>query len=93
MTDRAPEKLLGHVRDLAGQGHSRLTDREFLRRFADEHDQAAFRAVVRRHGPLVLGVCQRVLSDLHAAEDALQATFLVLAREAGTRSWQDSVAG
>ena len=61
-------------------------DGDLLRRYAAERDQAAFRELVLRHGSLVLSVCQRVLHDRHAAEDAYQATFLVLARRAGTIS-------
>jgi RNA polymerase sigma factor (sigma-70 family) len=57
-------------------------DRHLLERFVTTHDQAAFTALVERHGPMVHGVCRRVLRDDHAAEDAFQATFLVLVHKA-----------
>jgi RNA polymerase sigma factor (sigma-70 family) len=62
-----------------------LSDRQLLDRFNDRRDpagEAAFAALVSRHGPMVLGICRQLLGDLHHAEDAFQAVFLVLARKA-----------
>jgi RNA polymerase sigma factor (sigma-70 family) len=68
------------------------TDRHLLRRFAAEGEEASFAALVLRHGPLVLSVCRRLLGDAHEAEDAFQATFLLLARQAGAIRKPDSLA-
>jgi hypothetical protein len=64
-----------------------------LSRFASERDEATFVELLRRYGRLVLDVCRRVLGDAHAAEDAYQATFLLLARQAGQLTGDGSLAG
>jgi len=59
-----------------------VPDASLLTRFLRDRDEAAFAAIVRRHGPMVLGVCRRIMGDSHLADDAFQATFLVLSRKA-----------
>jgi RND family efflux transporter MFP subunit len=73
-------RFIRHVVGPGGPGHD--ADELLLHRFAVRRDQAAFAALVARHGPMVLGVCCRALRDAGDVEDAFQATFLVLARKA-----------
>jgi RNA polymerase sigma factor (sigma-70 family) len=61
-----------------------LPDRDLLERFHSQHNEAAFHTLLRRHGPMALNVCRGVLGDGADAEDAFQATFLVLAQKAGS---------
>src|SRR5262245_3297890 len=83
---------LGYVRKLAAAGKDdQLPDHKLLKRFALDRDEAAFATLLRRHGPMVLGVCRSVLHNLHDAEDAFQATFLVLARKAGSIHRRETV--
>jgi RNA polymerase sigma factor (sigma-70 family) len=84
MSDARFGAVLHQIRHLFGNGAaSGLTEWQLLRRYNARRDEAAFAALVARHGPMVLGVCRRVLDRPEDVEDAFQATFLVLARKAG----------
>jgi RNA polymerase sigma factor (sigma-70 family) len=83
MTAAPLDTVLRHIRKLTAAADE-PTDGQCLRRFTARRDESAFTELVRRHGPLVLGVCRRLLPDPCDAEDAFQATFLVLVRRAAT---------
>ncbi len=88
------DAVLRQVRGfLAPGGTAGQSDGALLRAFAAANDQAAFAALVERHGPLVLAVCRRVLANAQDAEDAFQATFLLLAQKAASLGHQVSLAG
>ena len=87
------DRVVGRIRRVAAESvFFGLTDAELLVRYADAREEAAFEALVHRLGPLVLGVCRRLLGDDHAADDAFQATFLVLAKKARAIRKSKSVA-
>jgi RNA polymerase sigma factor (sigma-70 family) len=81
MPSEQANRLIRHIRCLVTAKNQHLPDHGLLERFGTERDDQAFEALVLRHGPMVLRVCQGVLKDTHAAEDAFQATFLVLLRK------------
>jgi RNA polymerase sigma-70 factor (ECF subfamily) len=69
-----------------------VSDTILLERFVSRREQEAFAALIERHGPVVQGICRRVLHNEHDAEDVFQATFLVLARKAHSVPWRGSIA-
>src|SRR5437667_499674 len=73
--------VIEHLRRTVLRESAGLGDGELLGRFLERHDEAALAALVKRHGPMIWGVCRRLLSH-HDAEDAFQATFLVFVRKA-----------
>ncbi len=85
--------VLEHLRKLTNPARAGdLSDADLLERFRLRREEAAFTLLVQRHGPMVLAVCRRILGNAHDAEDAFQATFLVLVRNAAAIRKQQSLA-
>ena len=86
----AADTVLRHIRRQVAPA---ATDAALLRLYIDRLSDDAFRALVERHGPMVLRICRRRLGDEHAAEDAFQAAFLTLARRAKSIRRPESLSG
>jgi RNA polymerase sigma factor (sigma-70 family) len=94
MATRQINSVLEQIRRLAdGREASRWTDRQLLDRFINKNEDAAFTALVRRHGPMVMSLGWRILRDGADADDVFQAAFLVLARKARSIRKQESIGG
>jgi RNA polymerase sigma factor (sigma-70 family) len=92
MAGRPQGAVARQIRRLFAQGSiAGLSEWQLLDRYATRRDEAAFEALVAEYGPMVLGVCHRVLDDPHAIEDAFQATFLVLVRKASRLGPRDAI--
>jgi RNA polymerase sigma factor (sigma-70 family) len=89
-TSRFLRRLRGVV---LAQDEAGMTDGQLLGYFVEYRDEAAFEALLRRHGPMVLGVCRRLLGNTPDAEDAFQASFLVFVRKAASIAARDALGG
>jgi RNA polymerase sigma factor (sigma-70 family) len=92
MADRTVP-LPGLVKRALTDSLSEWSDHQLLSRFVESGDEAAFASIVDRHGPMLYGVCRRLLGDSHLADDVLQATFLLLSRQCESIRKRDSLAG
>ena len=89
-----PPSLPAALQRVLSESLAQCSDRQLLDRFIESGNDAAFAAILDRHGPMLLGLCRRSLDGAtHLAEDVLQATFLVLARKARSIRQRDSLVG
>jgi RNA polymerase sigma factor (sigma-70 family) len=93
MTNPSLPELIRRLCLAVEPGHGESNDRELLLRFVQKRDEAAFEVLLWRHGTMVLNLCRRMLRHEQDAEDAFQATFLALAREAGAIGRSNSLPG
>jgi hypothetical protein len=91
MAKEALETVLQHIRALTDRREGHASDADLLERFITHREEAAFAALMRRNGPMVLAVCKRVAGHVQDAEDAFQATFMLLARRADTIHRKESL--
>jgi DNA-directed RNA polymerase specialized sigma24 family protein len=82
--------LLSHLHRLAAPA---APDAVLLQRWTQQRDQNAFAVLMARHGPIVLGICRRLLGDVPEAEEVFQAVFVLLSRQAGQLRRPESLAG
>jgi RNA polymerase sigma factor (sigma-70 family) len=85
--------VVRHLHRLAAENEHADADAQLLQRFVTARDEMAFELLLRRHGPMVRGVCRRLLRRTHDVEDAFQATFLALVRKAGGITGRGSLSG
>lgn len=92
MTNKQLPSVLQQIRRVVRDRAGALPDADLLERFLSHRDSAAFEVLLWRHGPMVLSLCRRLLRHDHDAEDAFQATFLILVRQAASISKKESLA-
>jgi len=93
MSNQPLRQFVRRLRNTLGDETGGLTDAQLLERFVTGRDEAAFEVLVWRHGPMVLGVCERLLHNEQDVEDVFQAAFLALARKAGSISKREALGG
>src|SRR5438132_9591895 len=92
MSGRLAVPMLHQLRSLLARREGLTPDAELIQRYLDRREEMAFATLVQRHGPMVLNVCRSVLHHQDDAEDAFQATFVVLATKAGAVRRRDGLA-